>query len=77
VRVDPVGSGELVKQRAVEAAGLGNRRLRCSPAEQSGVASRGQPLVATMGEFAIEQEAEPVGMAECASLTGGFEFGKA
>ena len=29
-----------------------------------------------MGELAIEQEAEPVGMAECGGLTGGFEFGK-
>src|SRR5207302_8277610 len=34
------------------------------------------PLVAAMGELAIEQEAEPVGMAECGSLTRGFEFGK-
>src|SRR5215813_4468609 len=78
VRVDPVGSGELVKQRAVEAArGSVIDVFDAGLLTQSGVAqSRGQPLVATMGEFAIEQEAEPVGVAECASLTGGFEFDK-
>src|SRR5215831_851244 len=70
VRLDPVAIGELVEQRAVEAArgsvvDVFNRGVLA----QSGVAqSRGQPLVAAMGELTIEQEAEPVGMVEGGGL---------
>src|SRR5215831_19805572 len=78
VGVDPVGIGEVVEQRAVEAArGSVIDIFDAGLLTQSGIAqSRGQPLVTAMGELAIEQETVPVGMAECASLTGGFEFGK-
>src|SRR5438270_311964 len=36
----------------------------------------GEPLGAAMGELAIEQEAEPVGMSERGGFVGSFELGK-
>jgi hypothetical protein len=39
------------------------------------MASR-EVLIAAIGELAIEQEAEPVGMADCGGFAGYFEFGK-
>ena len=36
----------------------------------------GQPLVAAMGELAIDQQPEPVGMSERSGFVGSFELGK-
>ena len=75
---NPFAIGELLEQRAIEAARrsvidvLDSRLLTQSGIAQSG----GQPPVAAMGKLAIEQEAEPIGMAECGSVAGGFEFGE-
>ena len=76
--IDPAALGELLEQRAVEAArGSVIDVLNSGLLAQSGVAqSRGQPLVAAMGELTIEQETEPVGMGECGGFVGSFEFGK-
>jgi hypothetical protein len=42
---------------------------------QSGIAQPGgKPLVAAMGELAIEQQAEPVSMGEPGVLVGSFEL---
>src|SRR6516165_644503 len=78
VRVDPLGIGELVEQSAVEAAwGSVIDVLDAGLLAQSGIAqSGGQPLVAAMGELAIDQQRKPVGMGERGSLVGSFEFGK-
>ena len=67
MRVDPFAIGELVEQGAVEAAwGPVIDVLDAGLLAQSGIAqSGGEPLVAAMG-LAIEQEPEPVGMAEAA-----------
>jgi hypothetical protein len=44
---------------------------------QPGIAQPGgQALVAAMRNLAIEQQAQPVGMAERGRVTGGFQFGK-
>ena len=44
---------------------------------QSGIAQPGgKPLVAALGELAIEQEAEPVCMSERGGLVGSLELGK-
>src|SRR5262249_5522608 len=78
VRVDPLAIGELLEQSTVEAAwgpviDVLDARLRA----QSGIAQAGgQPLVAAMGEFAIDQQPEPVGMSECGGFVASFEFGK-
>src|SRR5213076_274865 len=78
VRVDPFAIGELVEERAIEAAWgsvidvLDTGRLAQSGISQSG----GKPLIAAMGELAIEQEAEPVGMSERGGFVGSFELGK-
>ena len=75
---DPFAVSELLEQRAIEAA----RRsvigvLDACLLTQSGIAQSGsQPFVAAMGELAIEQEAEPIGVAECGSFAGGVEFGE-
>jgi hypothetical protein len=78
VRVDPLAIGELVEQGAVEAAwGPVIDVLDAGLLAQSGIAQPGgKPFVAAVGEFTIDQQPEPVGMAECGSLTRGFEFGK-
>ena len=76
VRVDPLAIGELVEQSAVEAAwGPVIDVLDAGLLAQSGVAQPGgKPLVAAMGELAIEQEAEPVGMGKPGGFVGGFEL---
>src|SRR5437764_13960144 len=78
MRVDPLTIGELVKQRAVEAAwGPVIDVLDTGLLAQSGIAQPGgKPLVAAMGELAIEQEAEPVSMSERGGFVGSFELGK-
>src|SRR6202008_2145771 len=61
VRVDPFAIGELVEQGAVEAAwGPVIDVLDAGLLAQSGIAQPGgKPLVAAMGELAIDQQAEP------------------
>ena len=78
VRVDPLGIGELVEQSAVEAAwGPLIDVLDASLLTQSGIAQPGgKPLVAVMGELAIDQQPEPVGMSERGGFVGSFELGK-
>src|SRR5262249_8873671 len=78
VGIDPLAIGEFVKQRAVEAArGSVIDVLDGGLLAQSGITqSRGQPLVTAMRQLTIEQQAEPVGMAEIGSFAGGLEFGK-
>ena len=57
--------------------GPGNDVLDAGLLAQSGIAQPGgKPFVAAMSELAIDKQPEPVGMAECGSLTRGFEFGK-
>ena len=77
MRVDPLAIGELVEQSAVEAAwGPVIDVLDAGLLAQSGIAqSGGEPLVAAVGELAIEQEAEPVGMSERGGFVGGLELG--
>src|ERR1700757_5043561 len=78
VRVDPLAIGELVEQGAVEAAwGPVIDVLDAGLLAQSGIAQPGgKPLVAAMGELAIDQQSEPVGMSERGGFVGSFEFGK-
>src|SRR5580693_1617389 len=66
VRVDPLAIGELVEESAVEPAwGPVIDVLDAGLLAQSGIAQPGgKPLGAAMGELAIEQDAEPVGMSE-------------
>ena len=66
VRVDPFALGELVEQGAVEAARDAVIDILDDGAvAQPGVAqSGGEALVAAMGDLAIDQQAEPVGMGQ-------------
>jgi hypothetical protein len=78
VNVDPLAAGELVEQGAIEAV----RRAAIDILDdgvmaQLGIAQAGrQALVAAMGDLAVDQEAEPVGMRQVGALAGGFEFGE-
>src|SRR5947209_3953602 len=65
-------------ERAVEAAWGAVVDVRdAGRLAQSGIAqSGGKPLVAAMGELAIDQEAEPVGVSERGGFVGSFELGK-
>src|SRR5467141_3912752 len=76
MRVDPFAAGELLEQSAVEAArGSVIDVLHTGLLAQFGIAQPGgKPLVAAMGELAIEQEAEPIGMGERTGFVGGFEL---
>src|SRR5205085_10743661 len=78
VRVDPLAIGELLEERAVEAAwGSVIDVLDAGRLAQSGISQSGcKPLVAAMGELAIEQEAEPAGVSERGGFVGSFEPGK-
>ena len=78
VRVDPLTIGELVEQSAVEAAwGPVIDVLDAGLLAQSGIAQPGgKPLVAAMGELAIDQQSEPVDMSERGGFVGSFELGK-
>ena len=78
MHVDPLAIGELVEQSAVEPArGPVIDVLDAGLLAQSGIAQPGgQPLVAAMGEFAIDQQPKPVGMSERGGFVGSFEFGK-
>ena len=75
--VDPAALGELVEQRAVEAArGAIVDILDGSLMSQSGVAqAREKPSVAAVSDLAIEQQAKVVqrcGFAGCFDLAEGF-----
>ena len=78
VRVDPLAVGELLEEGAVEAArGSVINVFDAGRLAQSGIAQPGgKPLVAAMGELAIEQKAEPVGMSERRGFVGSLELGK-
>ena len=78
MRVDPFAISEPLEESAVEAAGGSVIDvLYAGLLAQSGVSqSGGQPLVAAMGELAIDQQRKPVGMGERGSLVGSFELGK-
>jgi hypothetical protein len=78
VRVDPLAMGELLVQSAVEASrGSVIDILDAGLLAQSGIAQPGsKALVAAMGELAIDQQAQPVGMGEHSGFVGGFELGK-
>jgi hypothetical protein len=78
VRVDPLAAGELVEQRPIEAA-------RCAVINilddgvmaQSGIAQAGgETFVTAMGDLAIDEQPEPIGMAEGRGFARGFEFSK-
>jgi hypothetical protein len=71
-------TGELVEQSAVEAAwGPVIDVLDAGRLAQSGIAQPGgKPLVAAMGELAIDQQPEPVGVIERGGFVGGLELGK-
>jgi hypothetical protein len=78
VRIDPLAIGQLLEQSAVEAAwGSVIDVFDAGLLAQSGIAQPGgQPLVAAMGELAIDQQPEPVGMSERGGFVGSFELGK-
>jgi len=78
VRVDPLAAGELLEQCAIEAArGPVIDVLDGGVVAQSGIAQPGgQAFVATMGDLAIDEEAQLVGMGEGCAFAGGFEFGE-
>ena len=66
MRIDLLATGELVEQRAIEAArGPVIDVLDDGVVAQSGIAQPyGQAFVATMGYLAIDEQAEPVGMGQ-------------
>ncbi len=70
VRVDPVAGDELLEQRAIETArGAVIDILDGGLLAQPGIAQPGgEPLVAPIGDLAIEQQAEPFGMGERRAL---------
>src|SRR5512133_3595260 len=74
VRVDPLTIGELLEQSAFEAAGGSVIDvLDAGLLAQSGIAQPGgKPLVAAMGDLAIDQQPEPVGMSERGGFVGGL-----
>jgi hypothetical protein len=78
VRVDPFAAGELLEQSAVETA----RRAIIDVLDDGVLAqpsisqASGQALVAAMGGLAVEQQPQPVGMAERRGVTGGLQFGE-
>jgi hypothetical protein len=76
VGVDPAALGELVEQRAVEAARSAVIDvLDGSLVAQSGVAqARCEAPVATPAGFAIEQQAKPFGMAQRCGFAGCFDL---
>jgi hypothetical protein len=78
VCVYPLAIGELVEQSAVEAAwGPVIDVLDVGLLAQSGIAQAGgKPLVVAMGELAIDQQPEPVGMSERGGFVGSFELGE-
>jgi hypothetical protein len=78
VRVDPFAVGELLEQGPVETARSAIIDvLDDGVLAQPGIAQAGgQALVAAMRNLAVEQQPQPVGMAERRAVAGGFELGK-
>ena len=78
MRVDPLAAGELVEQRAVKPArDTVIDVLDDGMMAQPGIAQPGgKALVAAMGNLAIDEETEPIGMGQGCPLAGGFEFGE-
>jgi hypothetical protein len=78
VRVDPFAAGGLLEQGAVETARSAIIDVFDDgvPAQPSIAQARGQALVAAMGDLAVEQQPQPVGMTEAHGVAGGFEFGE-
>lgn len=78
MRIDPRAAGELVEQPAIEAArGPVIDVLDDGVVAQSGITQPGgEAFVATMGDLAIDEQTEPVGVGEGCALTGGFGFGE-
>jgi hypothetical protein len=78
VRVDPLPAGELVERPAIEAArGAVIDVLDDRVVAQSSIAqASGKTFVATIGDLAIDEQAEPIGMREGGPFAGGFEFGE-
>ena len=78
MRVDPLAAGELVERPAIEATrGTVIDVLDDGLMAQPGIAQpSGETFVTTMGDFAIDQQAEPIGMSEGGPFAGGFEFGE-
>ena len=76
MRVDPFAGGKFVKQCAIEAArGTVIDVLDDGVVAQSGIAQPGgKALVAAMGDLAIDEQAEPIGMGQGCAFAGGFEF---
>src|SRR5271156_1739870 len=78
VRVDPLAAGELVERPTIEAArGAVIDVLDDGLVAQSSMAQpSSKTFVATMGDLAIDQQAEPIGMGKGGPFAGGFEFGE-
>ena len=78
VRVDPCAAGELLEQGPFETARraiidiLDDGLLAQPSIAQPG----GQALVAAMRGLVIEEQAQPVGMAEGLGVAAGLQFGK-
>jgi hypothetical protein len=77
VLADPVAGREPEKQRPVEPArGVIIDVLDAGGVSQPGIAQPGgKPLVAAMGELAIEQEAEPVVLRSTGQSTAQYLLG--
>jgi hypothetical protein len=78
VRLDPLAGGELVEQGAIETArGSVIDILDDGIVAQPGIAQAGgQTLVTAMGDLAIDEQTEPIGMGQGCPFPGGFEFGE-
>ena len=64
MRIDPLAGGEVVEQRAIEAA-VNSDVLDDGIVAQSGIAQPGrEALVAAMGDLMIDEQTEPIGMGE-------------
>ena len=76
---DPLAAGQLVEQGAIEAArGSVIDVLDDGVVGQSGIAQPGgRTFVAAMGDLAVDEQAEPIGVPECRAFAGSFEFAKA
>ena len=67
-----------MEQRAIEPArGAVINVLDDSMVAQPGIAQAGgKALVAAMGDLAIDEQAEPIGVGQGCAFAGGFEFGE-
>jgi hypothetical protein len=76
VSIDKAAVGKLEEQRAIKAPrGAVIDIFDGGVMAQPGIAqAREQPSVAAIGDFAIEQQAEPFGMRQGRGLTGSFDL---